>query len=258
MEVLKRGDKGSKIADWQRFLNEKLSAGLSTDGDFGPKTETATKAFQASIGLPTTGLVDASTLAAAAIVPSPLTLPETSTFKFVQARNYTKANRTAAGIELIVIHTMESPEKGSTAENVASWFAGPSAPKASAHYCVDQDSVVQSVKDSDVAWHAPGANHNGIGIEHAGYAKQTPEEWADPASTAMLLLSAKLVAGLCKKYEIPIVRLTPEDLKAKKKGLCGHIDITNAFNEGKGHWDPGPSFPWQQYLEMILYAAFAS
>jgi N-acetyl-anhydromuramyl-L-alanine amidase AmpD len=251
MDVFKRGDKGSKIADWQRFLNEKLSVGLSTDGDFGPKTETATKVFQASVGLPATGLVDATTLAAA--VPSPPTLPETTTFKFVQARNYTKANRTA--LDLIVIHTMESPEKGTTAENVAAWFAGPTAPNASAHYCVDQDSVVQCVKDSDVAWHAPGANHNGIGIEHAGYAKQTPEEWADPASTAMLLLSAKLVAGLCKKYGIPMVRLTPADLKAKKRGLCGHIDITNAFNGGKGHWDPGPNFPWVRYVEMILAAS---
>ena len=168
---------------------------------------------------------------------------------FIQARNYTKASRTA--IDLIVIHTMESPDKPGTAENVAAWFAGPSAPMASAHYCVDQDSVVQTVHDHDVAWHAPGANSNGIGIEHAGYAKRTHAEWAAPSVLAMLELSAALSATLCARWDIPVVRLSPDDLKAKKRGLCGHIDCTNAFSKGKGHWDPGPAFPWDWYLERV-------
>ena len=73
-------------------------------------------------------------------------------------------------IDLLVIHTMEAPEKPDTAENVAKWFAGSTAPQASAHYCIDADSIVQCVQDRDVAWHAPGANHNGLGFEHAGTA----------------------------------------------------------------------------------------
>ena len=31
-------------------------------------------------------------------------------------------------------------------------------------------------------FHAPGANHNGIGLEHAGYARQSAEDWADAFS----------------------------------------------------------------------------
>ena len=57
-------------------------------------------------------------------------------------------------IDVLVIHTMESPEKPDTAESVANWFSGSTAPQASAHYCIDGNSIVQCVHDDDVAWHA--------------------------------------------------------------------------------------------------------
>ena len=93
------------------------------------------------------------------------------TIPFVQAKNFTQGPSNA--IDVLVIHTMESPEKPDTAESVAHWFAGSTAPQASAHYCIDDNSIVQCVHDADVAWHAPGANHNGLGFEHAGRAAQT-------------------------------------------------------------------------------------
>ena len=154
----------------------------------------------------------------------------------------------------MVIHTMEAPEKPTMAENVARWFAGKTAPQASAHYCVDSGLVVQCVLEKDVAWHAPGANSNGIGIEHSGYARQTAEEWADDYSECMLALSAKLTAEICTRYSIPVVRLTVDDLRSKARGLCGHVDVTNAFNGGRGHTDPGPHFPWEHYLELVSAA----
>jgi Putative peptidoglycan binding domain. len=49
---------GPDVAGWQDFLS---SAGLDPgpiDGDFGPKTETATIVFQIANGLPETGIVD--------------------------------------------------------------------------------------------------------------------------------------------------------------------------------------------------------
>jgi hypothetical protein len=172
---------------------------------------------------------------------------------FKQARNYTKANRTK--IDLICVHSMEYPEKPGSAEWCADFFAGANAPKASAHYAVDNDSVVQCVRDEDVAWHAPGANHNGIGIEHAGYARQTEAEWLDPFGLAMLSMSAELTAQLCVKYSIPVVRLTPAELKAGGRGIVGHKDCTDAFSGGKGHWDPGPGFPWDWYLARVRACA---
>src|SRR4051794_37904817 len=111
--------------------------------------------------------------------------------EFIQAKNYTPTK--SRSIDLLVIHDMEAPETGDTAENVAHYFAN--QPKgssgSSAHYCIDNNSVVQCVRDHDVAWHAPGANHDGLGFEHAGYARQTAQEWNDAYSKSMLLLSAK-------------------------------------------------------------------
>ena len=89
---------------------------------------------------------------------------------------------------------MEMDEKADTAESCSQWFKNPRS-QVSAHYCVDVDSVVQCVKEEDVAWHAPGANHNGLGFEHAGTAAQTPAQWSDPYSETLLALSRWCTAG---------------------------------------------------------------
>lgn len=167
---------------------------------------------------------------------------------FKQAKNYTPAARST--IDLIVVHDIECPETTHAAEAVAAWFAGRDAPRASAHYCVDLDSIVQCVRDQDVAWHAPGVNSISIGIEHAGYARQTRPEWLDAFSLGMLLRSAELSAGLCIRYNIPIRRVDSDGLLNRARGLCGHIDVTKAFGRST-HWDPGPNFPWELYLQMV-------
>ena len=152
-------------------------------------------------------------------------------------------------IDVIVVHSMEMDEKGTTAESCAQWFLNPSA-KVSAHYCIDVDSIVQCVRDRDVAWHAPGANHNGIGIEHAGRARQSRAEWDDPYSRAMLARSTALVANLCRKYKIPATWLHPADLVAGKRGITSHNNVSRAFRRGT-HWDPGPGFPIEAYLRAV-------
>jgi N-acetyl-anhydromuramyl-L-alanine amidase AmpD len=173
-------------------------------------------------------------------------------YPFIQASNYTRAGRTTAG--LIVIHTMEAPEKPGTARGVAEWFGGKrgAAPQASAHFCVGPDEVIQCVRLDDVAWHAPGANRVGIGIEHAGFAAQTAEQWADASSQAILERSAKLCAEIMRAAGVSPGRLTPAQVKAGMSGICGHIDVTKAFpDEGHGHTDPGPNFPWDRYLALV-------
>jgi N-acetyl-anhydromuramyl-L-alanine amidase AmpD len=176
------------------------------------------------------------------------------TIPFVQAA-HCGPSRKGEPIWLIVIHTMEAPEKPRTAHNVAFWFAGPSAPQASAHYCVDSDDTVQCVKEDMVAWGAPGANRHGIHIEHAGYASQTPTDWQDEYSQRMLLRSAALAADIAKRYGIPVVKLSPGDLAdPSATGFCGHVDVTVGRNAGHGHTDPGASFPWGQYLDMVRSA----
>ena len=168
-------------------------------------------------------------------------------YPFVESPHVTKTG--GRQIDLIVIHTMEMDEKGDTAENCAQWFRNPAA-SVSAHYCVDADSIVQCVRDQDVGWHAPGANHDGIGIEHAGRAKQTGREWGDPYSVAMLERSAALVAELCRTYKIPVTWLYAADLKAGKRGITTHKAVSDAFKRGS-HWDPGTGFPVERYLALV-------
>ena len=171
---------------------------------------------------------------------------------FVQAKWF-GANRDVSKIRLIVIHDMEAPEKGNTAENVANYFKnGAEGRKASAHYNVDNNSIVQSVRDDVVAYHAPGANNDGIGIEHAGYMEQTANNWLDEYSSQMLDLSARLAADLCIKYNIPAVHLTNAELKAGNRGFVGHDQVSDVYKKSD-HGDPGPNFPWDKYIEKVAY-----
>lgn len=170
------------------------------------------------------------------------------TVPFVQARNYTPTS--GRQIDLIVVHDMEAPERLNTAENVAAWFAGPSAPRASAHYNIDADSIVGSVRDQDVAWHAPGANRNGLGFEHAGYAGQTRAEWLDDYGVAMLELSAELAAEKVREYDIPVKWLSVEELQAGERGFTSHNNASLAFGRST-HTDPGMFFPVAYYLNRV-------
>ena len=179
--------------------------------------------------------------------------------RFVQAANYTPV--TQRDINIIGIHDAEAPEKGTTAEAIAQFFHNqPKSPVTgtSAHYSVDNNTIVQSVRDHDVAWAAPGANHDGLHIEHAGYARQNKHEWADAFSTAMLQRSAELVARKCKRYHIPMMFLTAEMVKAGHSGITGHLQITESGIGGttEGHSDPGTNFPWGRYMRYVhAYAA---
>jgi N-acetyl-anhydromuramyl-L-alanine amidase AmpD len=175
-------------------------------------------------------------------------------FPFIQAR-WCGPSREGERILLIVIHTMEAPEKPHTAKNVAMWFASVAAPKASTHYCVDDVDIIGCVRENVVAWGAPSANRAGIHIEHAGYASQSAVNWADEYSEKMLTRSAALVSDIAKRHGIPIRKLSADDLiDPAATGICGHVDVTYGRNEGHGHTDPGQFFPWEHFLKMVEVA----
>jgi len=171
------------------------------------------------------------------------------TYPFIQARNYTKG-RAGHTPRLIVIHTMETPETEGRAKQVAAWFAGTTAPQASAHYMCDDKQVIQSVLETDTAWAVDdyALNQESISIEHAGSASQSAEQWNDAYSQAELKLSAALAAEIATRYRIPVVKLSPADIFAGKAGICGHHDITVAKAIAGGHTDPGVNFPMVQFL----------
>ena len=172
------------------------------------------------------------------------------TYPLIQARNFTLANRSHA--RLVVIHSMENPERPGTARAVAKWFASPAAPGASAHYCIDGTEVIQCVRETDVAWGAPFANRDGIHLEHSGYARQTLAEWSDDFSSQMIRLSAQLAAEIALRWGIEPRRLTiAEVADGHTKGFCSHADVTQAFKVKGGHMDPGPNFPWGLYIVRV-------
>lgn len=167
---------------------------------------------------------------------------------FVRARWFTSTSR--RNVDLVVMHDMEAEEKGDTAERVARYFAV-TATKASAHYCVDNNSVVQSVLEKDVAYAAPGANHNGIHVELAGYARQNAHEWDDEYSHAMLSGPASdIVKDICNRWKIPVTYLDAAALKRGERGITTHFQVSLAFRQSD-HSDPGNAFPMLAFIDMV-------
>lgn len=152
-------------------------------------------------------------------------------------------------LRLIVIHTMEAPEGENTAENVAAYFASGNV-IASAHACVDQDSVVVCLPATDTAFAAPGANADGYQIEHAGYALQNESGWADEASQSMLRLSAAHARAIALAAGIPLKHLSDDELAAGAAGFVGHDQVSRVYKKSD-HWDPGKDFPWSQYMALV-------
>lgn len=169
--------------------------------------------------------------------------------RYIRARHYTLGR--SRRLRLIVWHTMEARESVNTAERVAFWFAGLSAPRASPHICADQNSVVECVKPWNTAWHAPGANADGYGIELAGYARQTRAQWADPASVGAILNAARFVAPLMRRQRIPARWLTDRQLaRGRARGMVTHSQVSRVFRLGD-HTDPGPNFPKRWVAEIM-------
>lgn len=176
---------------------------------------------------------------------------ETDKWPFIPAKNFTKVAK-KRGVRVIVMHSMEAPEKGDTAEKIAEYFRT-TTKQASAHICVDNNSIVQCVFDNDIAWAAPGANSDGIQIEMAGYAKQTEADWLDPYSTLVLENAANAASQYCLKYDIPIVRLTDKELEGKlAKGIVSHSQVSDVFKKSD-HTDPGKEFPWDYFLGRVQF-----
>lgn len=172
---------------------------------------------------------------------------------FVQAANFTDG-RDGVKPRLIVLHTMEAPETHTRAEQVAAWFAGKTAPDASVHYCVDDNSIVQTLAEHDTAWAVGNYRMNrlSINIEMAGYAGQDRPEWADEYSLKMMRRVARLVVAIAGRHKIPLTKISARDIADGRAGLCGHRDITKAMQTPGGHTDPGPDFPWADFMQLIL------
>jgi len=190
--------------------------------------------------------------------------------QFLQAKQHRKGRY--ANILWIVIHTMENNQSGTptvaqaaheptgAASGCAQYFSTLDR-TASAHYCVDEKEIWQSVYDADTAYGTPGiavgpgipgsfsTNDYALHIEHGGSALQTAAMWGDNYSQAMLRLSARLTAQKAKKYGITVKHLTNNEITSGVSGFVGHDQMTALF--GGDHTDPGVNFPWDDYIQMV-------
>lgn len=159
-------------------------------------------------------------------------------------------------IRRIVMHCTAGAEPGlpgAARSTVA--YTKRSGVKSSYHYVADSRESVQFVYDSVVAWH-DGTNSHSIGYElSCSLSDEGEGHWGRSDHLAMLAIAAEDVARLCLAYGIPIVKLTPDQIRAGREGVCGHVDMRSAYPGSTTHWDPGPHFPWGIFLQRVKAAA---
>ncbi|MFI2645299.1 N-acetylmuramoyl-L-alanine amidase [Streptomyces sp. NPDC018610] len=153
--------------------------------------------------------------------------------------NYNIANRPSNGEEInyIVIHDTEGSYDGSLQV-----FQNP-AFYASTNYLIRASDglVTQVVENKDEAWHAANKSMNmhSIGIEHEGYAIKKGSWYTEPEYES----SATLVKYLAAKYGIPLDR----------EHIIGHDEVPGVLggNVATQHWDPGPFWDWNHYMQLL-------
>lgn len=140
----------------------------------------------------------------------------------------------------VVIHDTGNPD--SSKENEASYAHTRPVKKAtSAHAYIDNGGVLGSLRLDLQAWAAyDEANRHGIHLEMCLR--------GDRAATRTI--TAGLVRQLCLMSGIPMVKLSPAQVRAGQRGVCGHRDITLGLQVGD-HSDPGADFPWDTFMQHV-------
>ncbi|MET8136257.1 N-acetylmuramoyl-L-alanine amidase [Streptomyces sp. NPDC005251] len=113
--------------------------------------------------------------------------------------------------------------------------------RAAAHYVVRKDGhVTQMIRELDVAFHAGNRAYNerSVGIEHEGFVDR-----ASSFTDAMYEASARLTAGICGRYGIPVDR----------EHIIGHVEVP-----GTDHTDPGRYWDWDRYIRLVRRARTTS
>lgn len=156
--------------------------------------------------------------------------------------------------QAIVMHTTEGladlngPDTG--AENVANWFQTNDT-FALYHTLVDSDSTVRMVPAGlngttpHTAFHAAGYNSRTLGCSMALRADSWP---GLPASWKNIVLdrAAAEVALWCKRWNIPVRKITKEQVDAGEKGISGHGILDPGYRS-----DPGAAFDWNDFLARV-------
>ncbi|MFH5797428.1 N-acetylmuramoyl-L-alanine amidase [Haladaptatus sp. CMAA 1911] len=153
--------------------------------------------------------------------------------------NYTGADRGAAEIDWVIIHTVQG-----SASSAVNWFQNPDA-DVSAHYTVSEGGYkYQSVSDINIAWHAGNWSYNqySVGIEHGGYVSESYED-------AQYRASAKLASWLCEQYGVP--KQHPSSVPSDAANPANGGIISHEQVPENSHTDPGPNWDWDYYIDLV-------
>lgn len=153
-----------------------------------------------------------------------------------------------SGVRLIVVHTAEG---ALTYQSLGSFFANPNS-GVSSHTGIDDTpgTIGEYVRRENKAWTQGNANPYSVATELCAFAAWSPAQWAQ--HQVMLENCALWIAEEAAHFKIPLRRLSAAEAQGGAAGVCGHNELGAA---GGGHWDPGPSFPWDQVMAMAAGGA---
>lgn len=144
-----------------------------------------------------------------------------------------------------VFHTTENDD-GTPPQNVARWQQN-RANQSSYNLLFGARGTTVRGNDDDYAPWSAGYTGNLYGLHGSaiGRAARTRAQWLQ--FPQQIEAMARWAADINRRYNIPLVKLTVAQVRAKKRGFCGHLEISKAFGE-VNHTDPGAGFPWDVVL----------
>lgn len=100
--------------------------------------------------------------------------------------------------------------------------------------------------DGYIPWSAGATgNRKGLHVCLLGWSAQSRAEWL--MYDEQLTRLAEMMAHYYREMDLPIVKLSPADLRAGRRGWCSHDDVGKAWGQSD-HTDPGPYFPWDYVI----------
>jgi hypothetical protein len=150
-------------------------------------------------------------------------------------------------VNRVVIHSAVMPCKAGAARALA-LMNTTGATAGSWHYAVDPLETIQCSFDRFECWHAPPNDHS-IGIEMADMPATSPIRWLWRDQRRMLRRTARLTAELCLAYDLPLVFLGVEQLRAGRRGITTHAMVSDTWHQST-HWDPG-AWPRKKFMRLV-------
>jgi len=209
--LLKRGSRGAAVRELQRLLG-----GLVVDGDFGPATERAVRAFQKTAGLVVDGIAGPQTMTALKRAQEPVKSgrPEPDKSAMAQPVPATEPSGrsapppnvaslrlldTARRIDEIIWHCAATPEgKDFTVADIRAWHKQRGFSDVGYHFIVYRDGRIMLGRPvGQIGAHVAGHNTGTIGGVYIGGVSadgRTAKDTRTPAQrSSMLWLTERLI-----------------------------------------------------------------